>query len=39
MTTSNNKTKKVPFFAKKVEGKALVVKTSIKAGAMEHQPK
>ena len=39
MKTGNNKTKKVPFFAKKVEGKAVVIKTRVKAGACEPKQK
>jgi hypothetical protein len=33
-----NENQNVPFFVKKLEGKALVVKTSVKAGATEELP-
>ena len=38
-TTNTNKTKqiKAPFFARKREGKTLVIKTRIKSGAGAHE--
>ena len=36
---SEKKQTKIPFFARKLEGKRLVVKSGIKAGAAEQQGK